>query len=247
MVITFLPDSSSATMSSVFVLTAKPLLAACSTTSASSAMIFALSFVARTPVGGRPTIVPASTSAFEGLKTKTPTSSSSGSSITSRSWAEPTAPVAHWITRVVTWTSSARRAPRPCRASRSSCRRAAPGEPRGTRSRPVRGGGLVVVPTAGPRTHTNRKSSSAPVAATRERVPPPRMPPPPDPRLNSSTSTQTRPTGPAPCETHGCDSRHAVRRSVLLSRCCERGCPRTRLRCRCEPSPVGVHRAVEPN
>ena len=163
MVITFLPDSSSATMSSVFVLTAKPLLAACSTTSASSAMISALSFVARTPVGGRPTIVPASTSAFEGLKTKTPTSSSSGSSITSRSWAEPTAPVAHWITRVVTWTWSARRAPRPCRASRSYCRREAPGEPRGTRSRPIRCGGLVVVPTAGPRTHTNRKSSSAPL------------------------------------------------------------------------------------
>ena len=64
---TFLPDASSATMSSVLVFSGNALLAAWSTTSASSARIAALSFVASTPVGGRPTSAPASTPTFDGL------------------------------------------------------------------------------------------------------------------------------------------------------------------------------------
>jgi len=66
-VMTLLPDVSSATMSSVLVLRGNALLAACRTMSASRPKISAASFVARTPVGGRPTSVPASTPTFAGL------------------------------------------------------------------------------------------------------------------------------------------------------------------------------------
>ena len=65
-VMTLLPDSSSATMSSVLVFSGNALLAAWRTTSASSARIAALSLVAVTPVGGRPTSVPASTPTLAG-------------------------------------------------------------------------------------------------------------------------------------------------------------------------------------
>ena len=59
---------------------------------------------------------------------------------TSRSWASPTAPVAHWMTRIVTTARAVRAGPRWCRAGRCRWRRAAPGGRPGTRCRPSRGG-----------------------------------------------------------------------------------------------------------
>jgi hypothetical protein len=71
------------------------LIAANSTQSASSAMSFSTSFVAITPVGGRPTSSPASLPTFSGLVTYTPTSSITGFSMKCLSATLPTVPVAH--------------------------------------------------------------------------------------------------------------------------------------------------------
>src|SRR5213075_2580908 len=74
------------------------------------------SVVAATPTGASPHNSPASTPCFAGSYTTKPTSSRSGSRITSRNARVPMLPVAHWTTRSVNVPllvpSAPRRSPR---------------------------------------------------------------------------------------------------------------------------------------
>src|ERR1700737_1352188 len=73
-----------------------------------SSRIADASSVAATPVGGRPTRTPASMSSLDWPYRYRPTSSRSGRSMTSRSCADPTEPVAHWMTLIIATTPLAR-------------------------------------------------------------------------------------------------------------------------------------------
>src|ERR1700730_15302255 len=79
-----------------------------------SSRIADASSVAATPVGGRPTRTPASMSSLDWPYRYRPTSSRSGRSITSRSCADPTEPVAHWMTLIIATTQVVRAGPRSC-------------------------------------------------------------------------------------------------------------------------------------